>query len=153
MRTVEQSCKIVLHPREISDPRYHQPEPLERDKLYQLVLDMKAEMGSMRKAMVDARISFENVPNAQKNKNASDKGKQKNNFAGTAKKRNRKDKVAQRSLVAVEEKDSVSDPDEEPQPEFGGVANVVKSHNHFRPRTINSHPRLARMKRHDLDHI
>ena len=110
-------------------------------------------MGSMSKAMVDAGISFENVPNAQNNKSASDKGKQKNNFAGTAKKRNRKDKVAQRSLVAVEEKDSVSDSDKEPQPEFGGVAIVVKSHNRFRPRTINSHPRLARMKRHDLDSI
>ncbi len=99
-----------------SDPRYQQPEPLERDKLYQLVSDMKAEMGSMCKAMVDVRISFENVPNAQKNKSASDKGKQKNSFAGTAKKRNRKGKVAQRSLVADEEKDSVTESDEDPQP-------------------------------------
>ena len=39
-----------------SDPMNQQPEPLERDKLYQLVLDimMEDEMGSMRKAMVDA---------------------------------------------------------------------------------------------------
>ncbi len=85
-------------------------------------------MGSMRKAMVDAGISFKNVPNTQKNKNAPDKGKQKNNFAGTAKNRNRKDKVAKRSLVAVEEKDSLSVTDsyEDPQPEFGSVAIVVK---------------------------
>ncbi len=53
-------------PKRNSDPRNQQPEPWERDKLYQLVLDMKAEMGSMRKAMVDAGISFENVPNGQK---------------------------------------------------------------------------------------
>ena len=107
MRTVVQSCKIVPHPREIVTQGTNGQNPC--DKLYQLVLDMKAEMGSMRKAMVEAGISFENVPNEQKTKHASDKGKQKNNFAGTAKKRNRKDKVAQRSLVAVAEKDSDSD--------------------------------------------
>ncbi len=71
-------------PKRNSDPRNQLPEPLECDKLYQLVLDMKAEMGSMHKAMVEAGISFENVPNGQRTKNASDKGKQKNNFAGTA---------------------------------------------------------------------
>ncbi len=75
----------------------------------QLVLDMKAEMGSICKAMMSAGISFKNVPNEQKTRNASDKGKQKNNFAGTAKKRNRKVLVAQRSLVAVKEEDSVTD--------------------------------------------
>ena len=48
---VMQDCPA---PKGNSDPRYQRPEPLERDKLYQLVLDMKAEMGSMRKAMVDA---------------------------------------------------------------------------------------------------
>jgi hypothetical protein len=140
-------------PKRNSDPRNQQPEPRERDKLYQLVLDMKAQMGTMRKALVQAEISLENVPNGQKMKHASDKGKQKNNFVGTAKKRSRKDKVAQRSLVAVEEKDSVSDSDEDPQPEYVGVAIVVKSQNRLSPRTINSHPRLAGMKRHDLDRI
>ncbi len=56
---------------------------------------MKAEkMGSSRKAMIRPGISFYNAPNEQKTRNASDKGKQKNNFAGTAKKRNRKDQVA-----------------------------------------------------------
>jgi hypothetical protein len=61
--------------------------------------------------------------------------------------------VAQRFLVAVEEKDSVSDSYDDPQPEFGGVAIVVKSQNRLSPQTINSHPRLARMKLHDLDCI
>ncbi len=84
-------------------------------------------MGSMHKPMIRSGISFDRIPNEQKHKDASEKGKQKNNFAGTAKKRNRKDKVAQRFLEAVEEKDSVSDSDEEPQPEFGGVAIVRKS--------------------------
>ncbi len=57
--------------------------------------------------------------NEHKQKDTSTNGRQKHNFAGTAKKRNRKDKVVQRSLVAVEEKDSVSDSYEETQPEFG----------------------------------
>ena len=73
-------------------------------------------------------------------RNSSDKGKQKNNFAGTAKKRNRNDLVAQRSLVAVEEK-------------VGGVAIVGKPQKHLSPRIINAHPQLAGMKRHDLDSI
>ena len=74
------------------------------------------------------RISFDKLSNKQKQKDTSANGKQKNNFAGTAKKRSRKDKVAQRSLVAVEEKDNVADSDEDTQPdsEFGGVAIVNK---------------------------
>ncbi len=110
-------------------------------------------MGSIRKAMMSAGISFDHVSNEQKTRNVFDKGMQKNNFAGTAKKRNRKDLVAQLSLEAVEEKDSVTDSDEDPQPEFGGVAIVVKSQKHLNPRIINAHLRLAGMKRHDLDSI
>jgi hypothetical protein len=75
---------------------------------------MKAEMGSSSKAMIRSVISFYNAPNEQKTRNTSDKGKQKNNLAGTAKKRNRKDRVAQRSLVAAKEKDSVTDSNEDP---------------------------------------
>jgi hypothetical protein len=67
---------------------------------------------------------------------------QKNNFAGTAKKRNRKDKVSQRSLVAAEEKGSVSDSNEDNQPEFGLVA-MIKSQKPLSPRSINAHPLMA----------
>ena len=77
-------------------------------------MDMKAEMGSSRKAMIRPGISFDKSSTKQKQKHASDKGKQKNNFAGTAKKKNWKDRVAQRSLVAVEEKHSVSDSVKDP---------------------------------------
>ncbi len=35
------------------------------DKLTQFVLDMKAEKGSMRKAMTKSGISFDRVPNEQ----------------------------------------------------------------------------------------
>jgi hypothetical protein len=66
----------------------------------------------MRKEMIRSGISLDRVPNEKKQKDASKKGKQKNNFPDTAKKRNKKNNVAQRSLVAVEEKDSVSDSNE-----------------------------------------
>ena len=89
------------------------------------VMNMKAEMGSSCKAMIRSRITFDKLPNEEKQKDVSTNGRQKNNFAGTAKKWNRKDKVAQRCLVAVEEKDSVSDSDEDTKPEFGGVAIVI----------------------------
>ncbi len=84
-------------------------------------MDMKVEMGSIRKAIIRSGISFNKLPNKQKQKDTSTNERQKNNFAGTAKKRNRKDKMAQRSLVAVEVKDSVSDSNEDTQPAFGGV--------------------------------
>ncbi len=116
-------------------------------------MDMKAEMGSSRKAMIRSGISFDKLPNEQKQKDTSTNGRQKSNFAGMAKKRNRKDRVAQRSLVAVEEKDSVSDSYEDTQPEFGGVAIVNKPQKYLRPRIINAHSRMAGMKRHDFDCI
>ncbi len=94
-------------PKKDCEPRKQKPGPHDIDKLTQLVLDMKAEMGSVCKAMIISGISFNRSPNEQKPKESSAKGKQKSNFAGTAKKKNRKDKVAQRSLVAVGEKENV----------------------------------------------
>ncbi len=64
-------------------------------KLTQLVFDMKAEMGSMCKAMIRSGISFDKSPNEQKPRERTVSGKQKAKFAGTAKKKNRNDKIAQ----------------------------------------------------------
>ncbi len=62
--------------------------------------------------------------------------------------------MAQCSLVAVEEKDGVSDSDEDTQPKFGGVAIIVNQpHKSLSPRIINAHPRMAGMKRHDFECI
>ncbi len=120
-------------PKKNSDTKNQRPEYQDRDKLIQLVLDMKAEMGSMSKAMIRSGISFDRAPNEQKQKETATTGKQENNFAGTAKKKNRKDKLAQRSLVVVEEKDSVSDSDEDTQPEFGGAAIMQKPQENVSP--------------------
>ncbi len=142
-------------PKKNSDPRNQQSGYQDIDKLTQLVLDldMKAKMSSMCKAMIRFGISFNRVPNEQKQKEPPANGKQKNNFAGTAKKKNRKDNVTQRSFVAVEEKDSISETNENIQPEFGGVATVIKAQKHLSPRSITAHPHLAGMKRQDFNHI
>ncbi len=88
-------------------------------------------MGSIRKAMIRSGISFDRSPNEQKPRESSANGKQKNNFAGTAKKKNRKDKVAQRFplnvlLCQLKQMKNVSDSDDDNQLEFGGVARVIK---------------------------
>ncbi len=108
--------KELTVPKKNSDPRNQQSVYQDTDKLTQLVFDVKAETGSMCKAMIRSKISFDMAPNELKQKEPSANGKQKNTFAGTAKK-NRKDKVAQCSLVAVGEKDSISDSYEDNQPE------------------------------------
>ena len=61
---------------------------------------MKAEMGCMRKALVNAGINIEKSPTVQKPREQIAHGKQKNKFAGVAKK-NKANKLAQRSLVPV----------------------------------------------------
>ncbi len=117
------------------------------------VMDMKAEMGSSSKAMIRSGISFDKLPKEQKQKDTSTNGRQRSNFTGTAKKWNRKDKVAKRSLVAVGEKDSVADSDEDTQPEFGGVDIVNKPQKYLSPQIIKAHPQMAGMKRHNFDCI
>ncbi len=67
-------------------------------------------MGSMRKGMISSSITIYKSPNEQKPREqpANDSGKQKYKFAGTAKRKNRNDKVTQRSLVPVLPKEEVS---------------------------------------------
>ncbi len=56
-------------------------------------------------------------------------------------------------LVAEKEKVSVSESNEDTQPEFGGVAIVNKPKKNLSPRIINAYPRMAGMKHHDFDCI
>ncbi len=85
-------------------------------------------MGSIRKALIRSGISFDRSPNEQKPRELSANGKQKNNFARTAKKKNRpwKDKIAQRYMVPVQEKENDTDSYDDNQPEFVVVATVIK---------------------------
>ena len=91
----------------------------------------------MLKAMSRAGISFDKSPNKQKPREQAANGKQKGKFAGTTRMKNRTDKVAQRSLVRVHQRNEVSDSDDEPQPEYGNVAIVPKPQKkHVSPRTF-----------------
>ena len=100
---------------------------------------MKAEMGCMRRAMTNARISFEKSPSGPKLREQPANGKQKNKFAGAARTKNKANRVAQRSLVHVQKKNAVSDSDDEPQPEYGNVAIVAKpKKKHVSPREMNA---------------
>ena len=117
----------------------------EISKLIQAVFDMKAEMGCMRKALSNAGIIIERSPNVQKPREQIVHGKQKNKFAGAAKK-NKANKIAQRSLVPVDAQFSVSDDDH--QPEYENMVIAVKP-KHVSPRLINA--MMVGITRHNSD--
>ncbi len=139
------------NPRKNSESRSPNSGSQDIQKLTRIVIDMKAEMGSMRKATIRSCTSFDKSPNQQPPREPPANGKEKNNFAGTAKKKNRKDKVAQRSLVPVETKESVNGPINDNQLEFGGVATVMKPQKYVSPRSINAQPLITGMQRQDID--
>ena len=78
--------------------------PSEIVKLTQLVFEMKPNMGSMSNTIIRSGISFDRSPNEQKLLEQLANGKQKDKFAVTAKKKNRTNKIAQQSLVHVQQK-------------------------------------------------
>ena len=67
-------------PKKYQESRLPKPESSDMLKLTHVVLDLKAEMGSMRKAMTKAGISFDKSPNKQKTREQSANGKQKGTF-------------------------------------------------------------------------
>ncbi len=81
------------------------------EKLTQLVLYVKAEMVTMHNAMTRAGISFDKSPHEQKPTEQAN-GEQKGKFAGTAKEKIR----TKRSLAHYQQRDEVSDSDDEPSP-------------------------------------
>ena len=123
-------------PKKNPDNRSPKRSSSDISKLIQAVFDMKAEMGCMRKALSNAGIILKRSSNVQKPREKNVNGKQENKFAGTAKK-NKSNKIAQRSLVPVD-KTELSDSDDETQPEYGAMTIVVKPRKHVSPRLMNS---------------
>jgi hypothetical protein len=119
-----------------SDQRSPKQSGSDLSKLMQVVFDMKAEMGCMRKAMINAGMSFDKSPNEPRIREQFVNGKQKNKFAGAAKK-NKASKVAQRSLT-LHDKNELTDSDDEDQPLAAKVAIVAKPRKHVSPRTMNA---------------
>ena len=108
------------------DTRSPKPSPTDYSKLMQVVFYMKAEMGCMRRAMTNAGISFEKSPSGPKPREQLVRGEQKYKFAAAATTKNKTNRIAQRSLVNVPEKNVVSDSDDDNQPEYGRMATIVK---------------------------
>ena len=94
----------------------------------------------MRKAVTKAGISFDKSPNGPKPREQSANGKQKGKFAGTVKTKNKANKIAQRSIVPFADRNEVSDSDDDNQPEYGGMATIVKKpkKRHVSPRAMNA---------------
>ena len=124
-------------PKKNSDTRSPKQSVSDFSKLMQVVFDMKAEMGCMRKAMVNAGMSFDKSPNEPRPREHIINGKQQNKFAGTVKK-NKASRVAQRSLVPIQDRTELSDSDDDNQPEFGQMAIVARPKTHVSPRTMNA---------------
>ena len=123
----------VLH-----DVRTRFLAPIHDARLVQAVFDMKSEIGCMHRALTNACISVEKSPTVQKPKEQFINGKQKNkSFAGTAKK-NHSSKTTQCSLVPVTYGETVSDSEDDNQPEYGMMATVAKSKKHVSPQLINA---------------
>ena len=129
------------------DNRSPKQSTSEISKLIQAVFDMKAEMGCMRKALSNAGITIERSPNVQKPREQTVHGKQKNKFAGAAKK-SKANRIAQKALVPAE-KTELSDSDDDHQPEYGGMALVGKPKKHVSPRLINA--MMVGITRHNPD--
>ena len=108
-------------------------------KLMQVVFDMKAEMGCMRRAMTNAGITFEKYPNGPRPREQSANGKQMNKFAGAAKTKNKANRIAQHSLATVLNRNEFSDSEDKPQTEYGGMATIMKKpKRHVSPRAMNA---------------
>ena len=89
--------------------------------------------------MTNACISFEKSPSGPKPREQYANGKQKNKFAGAAKTKNKANRIAQRTLVPVQDKNAVSDSNDEPQFEHGLVTIVAKPQKkHVSPRAMNA---------------
>ena len=103
-------------PKKNQDTRSSKQSSTDFSKRMQVVFSMKAEMGSMCRAMTNAGISFEKSPSGPKPREQSANGKQKNKFAGTVKTQNKANRMAQRSLAHVPPRNEVSDSEDEPNP-------------------------------------
>ena len=127
-------------PKKNKDTRSPKQSHTDFSKLMQVVFNMKAEMGSMHRAMTNAGISFEKSTSRPKTRDQSATGKQKNKFARTAKMKTKANRVAQRSLTNVPPRNEVSDSDDEPQTEYAGMATIVKQpkKRHVSPRAMNA---------------
>ena len=118
-----------MGPKKKQDTRQGTHESPRLEKLMQVMYDMKAEMGALRRALHQAGICVD-APYNKKSKEQPINGSQKPKFAGIAKRANRSKKIASKSLVPNRIPSTVTDTDSEDEPhEISNmaVAGVVRS--------------------------
>jgi hypothetical protein len=117
------------------------PERVEREsdsKLTRLILDLKAEIGILRKAMVNHSISLKSAPtsNTSKQREQSAVVKQNGKFAGIAKKKSGSRRTNLNSLV--EPLNELTDSHNEPQEQaYSMIMIKPKLKKNYSPRSMN----------------
>jgi hypothetical protein len=114
-KPVHQDKGNYTGPKKKQDTRQSNHESPRMEKLMQVMYDMKAEMGALRRALQLAGICVD-APYNKKNKEQHINGSQKPKFAGIAKKTSWKKKIVSRSLVQGKIPQDHSDSDSEDGP-------------------------------------
>ncbi len=137
-RPVHQDKGNHMGPKKKQDTRQGSHESPRLEKHMQVMYNMKAEMGSLRRALHVAGICVE-APYNKKNKEQPINGRQKPKFAGIAKRANRSKKVASKSLVPDQLPTSITDTDSEDEPhESSNMAVAVKRKVPINPRALSA---------------
>ena len=127
--------KDRVGPKQNKNPKPDRIESEPDSKLIRLILDLKAEIGVLRKALTIHGITIESAPT--KNKEQSAIGKQNGKFAGIAKKRTRSRRTGQQnSLRPIP--DGPSDSDDEPQEQAYSMVMVKRKPKTISPRSMNA---------------
>jgi hypothetical protein len=100
-RPVHQDKGNYMGPKKKHDTRQGTHESPRLEKLMQVMYDMKAEMGALRRALHQAGICVD-APYNKKNKEQPINGSQKSKFAGIAKRANRSKRIAAEAHAAPE---------------------------------------------------
>ncbi len=115
----------------------------------QVMYDMKAEMGALRRALHQAGICVD-APYNKKNKEQPINGSQKPKFAGIAKRANRSKMIASKSLVPDKIPTSIADTDSEDEPhEISNMAVAVRRKVPMNPRALTRSADLHGITRSD----
>ncbi len=103
-------------------------------RLNRLILDLKAKIGILQKAMVNHCISVESAPMSEKQKERPAVVKQNGRFAGIAKKKS----SSRRTNAFVDPPTKLTDSDNEPQEQAYSMMMIKsKSKKNYSPRPMN----------------
>ena len=118
-------------PKQSQNPRPDLAESESDSKLIRLILDLKAEIGVLRKAMRIHGITIESAPTRNKEQSANGK------FAGIAKKKRTRSRRPGQQRSLVDPSNEPSDSDDEPQEQAYSVVMVKQNSKTVRPRSLN----------------